>query len=321
MLESDGLRNAYFSSYPNIQKARESSSRKIKSLVRSLPTIVDGVSVVANGSLARQELTSQSDFDAFPLYDRGRRFEAEALFEDVQLRSGLKAFAEEGAFGSPVPSWTMAKRIGGQGDDNRRFTRRMLLLLESVPLGPRGTYDAALDRVIGRYINDDITSKQIGRFLLNDVIRFYRTMCVDFEFKTIELPKPKPWGIRYTKLIFARKLTYFSGLLMCGALAGLPAAAKRARLRQMVELSPIDRIVSEMDDGVSDALKEYDSYLGLLDDPEIRTALGEVEMLRATHSEEFRAVKDSGRKFSSALVQAFRRKYPETHPIREAVLV
>ena len=202
--------------FKNISEARRRSEDKIKSMVNALPQISGGVSIVANGSLARRELTSQSDFDAFPLYKKGLRSDAEALFSTIKGRSGLKDFAVAGAFGDPVPWWTIDRRIGGQGDDNKRFTRRMLLVLELVPLGSRVVYDGAIARIVNRYINDDITEKQIGRFLLNDrMIRFYRTMCVDFEFKTIEQPKPKPWGIRYTKLIFSRKLIYFSGVVMC----------------------------------------------------------------------------------------------------------
>ncbi len=280
---------------------------------------VQGVSVVANGSLARGEVTSQSDFDAYPLYTAGAKARAEKLFEDIKQVANLKEFAAEGAFGFAIPASTMKKKIGGQGDDNRRFTRRMLLILESTPIGNDDVYRDTLSGVVARYINDDITDKQIGRFLLNDIIRFYRQMCVDFEFKTVE--QTKPWGIRYTKLIFSRKLIYFSGLMMCAELAGLPASQKRSYLLEKIRLPPIDRLLSILGPTILPALSEYDRFLGLLDDRTSREDLSKVEMLRATHSPLFKDVKASGHRYSTHLVEVIRDRYDVTHPVREALIV
>jgi hypothetical protein len=99
-----------------------------------------GVSIVYNGSLARGEITSQSDFDAYPLYLSSAKSKAEELFRIVNASANLKQFSDDGAFGSPVPSVTMRQNIGGQDDDNRRFTRRMLLLLESGSFGDQSVY-------------------------------------------------------------------------------------------------------------------------------------------------------------------------------------
>lgn len=144
-------------------------------------------------------------------------------------------------------------------------------------------------------------------------------MCVDFEFKTIE--QSKPWGIRYTKLIFSRKLIYFSGVVMCASLAGLPAADKRKRLRELIAMPPVDRLLEVMGPSVVPALVEYDSFLGSLNDPSVRAALGKVTVLRSTHTAKFKEIKASGHRFSEALVNAFRAQYPTDHPVREAVLV
>ena len=306
------------STHHNIVKARAASQQVLTRLRDNMPK-VPGVSVVANGSLARGEVTSQSDFDAYPLYTNGARSSASALFDVVKHQAGLKEFAVEGAFGVLSPAATMRKKIGGQGDDNRRFTRRMLLILESTPIGDSEVYDETLDAIVSRYINDDITEKQIGRFLLNDVIRFYRTMCVDFEFKTVE--QTKPWGIRYTKLIFSRKLIYFAGVIMCAELASLPASEKRAAMLQMIKQPPIDRLLSVLGNRILPALSEYDGFLALLNDKKSREDLSKVEMLRATHSDLFKSVKASGHRYSSALVQVLNQRYAQDHPIHEALVV
>lgn len=304
---------------PNIWKARGESEKILQRIRAKLPELPAGVSVVINGSLARGEVTSQSDFDGYPLYTTGAKARALDIFDAVKKTAGLREFAKEGAFGDPVPADTIQRSIGGQGDDNQRFTRRMLLLLESSSVGDPTVYNDTLESTICRYISDDITDKQIGRFLLNDVIRFYRTMCVDFEFKTVE--QAKPWGIRYTKLIFFRKNIYVSGIVMCAELAGLPAAQKRQRLRDLIDRPPIDRLLSVMGELMLPALAEYDAFLGALDDGPTRSALTKVGMLRSTHSDKFKQVKLSGHRYSSALVAALSNKYPRNHPIHEALMV
>ncbi len=167
------------------------------------------VAIIANGSLARSEITSLSDFDAYVLAPENDRQAAQAaeVLDRMQKKSGLRSAAEGGAFGQIQLGSELIENIGGQHDDNDRFTRRMLFVLESVPLSGMEYYRECVDALVHRYINDDTAMYQIGRFLLNDVIRYYRTIFVDFEHKTYELGKS--WGIRNIKLVYSRKIDVF----------------------------------------------------------------------------------------------------------------
>lgn len=303
-----------------MDKARK-ATRDIRDRISALGlTLPEAVTVVTNGSLARGEVTSQSDLDAYVIVSRAEDDEAakEALVMIAEA-SGLKAASEGGAFGKAHLQSSFLENIGGQKDDNAKFTRRMLFLLESVPLLGADYYEQTVDRIILRYVSDDITPHQLGRFLLNDIIRFYRTMCVDFEFKTNE--QRKSWGVRNIKLVFSRKLMYFSGVIMCAQLAERSPENKRAILRDLVLTNPIDRLIGVMGSEIMPALRHYDTFLASLDDASIRAGLENVELTRNTHTKEFRFLKDTGHHFSWALVNALRKTYPPSHPIHDALVV
>ena len=96
-------------------------------------------------------------------------------------------------------------------------------------------------------LNDNVrgqaTSHQFTLFLLNDIIRDDRTICVDFEFKTIQDANPKPWGTRNIKLVFSRKLLYFSGVLIVAETAQRSYDEKMRLLKLLLGKPAIERVM------------------------------------------------------------------------------
>jgi len=130
----------------------------------------------------------------------------------------------EATFGGLAFSNDIIHKIGGGDDTNKNTTQRILLLLESASIGHRHGDNSAHERVmqgvLNRYILEDraasIGDIKVPRFLLNDIVRYWRTMAVDFGYKRKQR-QGKGAALRTVKLRLSRKLIYVSGLLACFA--------------------------------------------------------------------------------------------------------
>lgn len=280
--------------------------------------------LVVNGSLARRELTESSDFDAFliadGILDTAQLNSATKLWDSAKQSSGLVDPGSSGTFSSNqiINIDEMVQNIGGTNDDNNKITQRMLFILESIPFGNELLYSKLQNKIIERYISDSITNHQLGLFLLNDIIRYYRTICIDFEFKTME--QGKSWGLRNIKLVYSRKLIYFAGVVMCAEMAQKSWREKRRICESMMQMTPIERLLYIFGSDIYKALRIYDSFLMQISDSEVRSNLNDVSSDSRSSSEVFTNLKNEGHHFSWALRSAFMNHYDSTHPIHKALL-
>lgn len=168
--------------------------------------------VVALGSAARFELTAESDFDfvvmAYGICDdvaAGKNLLNCARAEVNALR--YKPPGSTGLFGAVVSAPDMVERIGLDQDSNANHTRRILLLQESQSLMCSARHKGLLQAIIGRYLADYPADGKEGvpRFLLNDFLRYWRTLAVDYQAKKWR-DGDSDWGLRYLKLLISRKI-------------------------------------------------------------------------------------------------------------------
>jgi hypothetical protein len=131
---------------------------------------------------------------------------------------GIPEFSGEGRYLTHYSVHDFTKTLGTPEDDvTNTFTARLLLLLESRPLLEKAVYRDITEEVIAAYWRDfeDHKTDFIPAFLANDILRLWRTFCVNYEARTERVPELKKakGKLKNYKLKHSRLLTCYSGLL------------------------------------------------------------------------------------------------------------
>lgn len=277
--------------------------------------------VLVCGSLARREADGPSDVDWFLVSDdeEGREERLEKVRETV-TGLGLKKPSPGGPFATPGTRQSIIQNIGGEADSNANITQRILLLLEGDWLFNEKGFHDLRRRILRTYVKDGIPDDQVALFLLNDIIRYWRTVCVDYEYKTTAEPETKRWAIRNIKLVFSRKLIYASGLFSVASTADMAREKKITRLEELFDRRPLDRLVHVCGKaGTAEVLRSYEIFLSCINNDAKRSRL---ESLGKDDRNDFlyRDLKDEGHRFTGELLKLFEMTFPATHPIRRAIV-
>ncbi|QDU73040.1 hypothetical protein Pan97_00060 [Bremerella volcania] len=322
------LANALGEDWPAIQDAKFAGFIQIDKLSRLVaktkpPT---NTSVVAFGSIARKEWTSKSDVDWTFIVDGPSGVDHFPAMEDV--RKVLKDFKGPGpteTFGTLTSSHPLVHEIGGNNDTNQNMTRRLLLLLESEPLSGKTTHSRLCRAILERYIVCDspvsnALEYRIPRFLLNDVVRLWRTFAVDYATKKWERSN-EGWALRNIKLRMSRKLLFAKGMLLCFAcektFAGSPSTSSLDEINlellsycyELSRVPPLAFLASALHNLApkplaSRILRSYDQFIELLNNEDRRNHL---EGLSFDNSEDdvFQHERNNSREFRDGLLEFF----------------
>lgn len=294
--------------FGNIAAARDRTERGLVERRERLATLdEDGdATVVLMGSWGRSEVTSESDDDFMVLFEGPSREDARPTIDAVaELLSGHAPGSEE-IFGGQVWLDDLRGKVGRDEDSNANLTRRMLLVLESVPVCGDETHARAISVLLGGYLEANAKHYRPPRFLLNDLIRYWRTIAVDFESK-MRQRKGEGWGLRNAKLRLSRKALFAGGLLPVLECYRYTSDEMAAYLGERMSVPPLDRIADvfidhgELDAGVR-SLSAYDEFLGILDDGDKRGQLSELSAEEAAESPLFERVTELGREFEGGLL-------------------
>jgi hypothetical protein len=293
--------------FPSLLEARALTERRLAEVREQLSGIEHDpdACVALFGSWGRRELTPYSDYDWAVLIDGAEREGVRPVPEQVAAAIA----AHEGApgtqriFGTAVSCDHLVERIGLDADDNKNLTRRMLLLLESVAVTGEAAYGGCRDRVLQGYLDDSVKDYRPPLFFLNDLIRYWRTICVDFVGKEREGAGQK-WALRNLKLGTSRKLLFAGGLLPILLCHRYRAADMGAFLAESLARPSIDRVawafleLDAADAGIR-AIGAYDRFLAMLGDGDTRERLESMSRDEAQASEIFQ----QGRRLGDELEQ------------------
>jgi predicted nucleotidyltransferase len=258
-----------------------------KELVEAEKAASEKACVYATGSFGREEASKHSDLDLF-IVGRGRKHPRElsplaeicikADLIEATKKFGIPEFDGDGQYLAHHSEEELIENLGTRADDaDNTFTARLLLLLESKPLLGLATYQRIIDNVVAKYWRDYETHKTdfIPAFLANDILRLWRTFCVNYEAGTRTEP-PREHAkrrLKNYKLKHSRLLTCYSGLLYLLALYVEKKTVGPDSAVEMVRLTPTERLESlllnerfrKAHETIKALLAHYESFLQATD--------------------------------------------------------
>ena len=198
---------------------------------------------------------------------------------EVAHEMGFPPFSKDGKYLEVQYVSEMERVLGSPRDDSlNAFTARMLLLLESQPLHDEDVYLRLLKRIIGFYYRDfeDHSDSFLPTFLVNDILRFWRTLTLNYEHHRLGLGTALTEGdlaeeelrdrkadsaLKNYKLKVSRLSTCFS---MVANLSAMSAPVEPDQVFDLCRVTPAERFarLSDYSPTSGDLVKELTAVYG-----------------------------------------------------------
>ncbi|MCC6521771.1 MAG: nucleotidyltransferase domain-containing protein [Polyangiaceae bacterium] len=249
-----------------LEQRRRSSRERLEELVAKLSEsqrLTDQKACIyATGSYARGEASEHSDLDLFIVgrstapTDGSKPRRALSKLDEICVKAelikatrdlGIDEFSGDGQYLEHFTVDDLTGTLGRPDDDaTNTFTARLLLLLESVPLLGGDVHAEAVRAVVDAYWRDyeGHESHFVPAYLANDILRIWRTFCVNYEARTETDPPERKAKrkLKNYKLKHSRLLTCYSGLLFLLARFRVERTVSPDAAMLMVNLSPTRRL-------------------------------------------------------------------------------
>lgn len=279
--------------------------------------------VYATGSYGRLEASGSSDLDLFivgDVSDGDQKASGNSLLshlDEICIKSDLikatrsvdiKDFDGDGRYLVHYPVSKLTSTLGKSDDDSTNtFTSRLLLLLESKPLLGEDVYFNIVRKVLTAYWRDfdDHKDEFIPAYLTNDILRLWRTFCVNYEAKTERKPsQEKVKGkIKNFKLKHSRMLTCFSALIYLLAVYKQRNTVLVEDAEDMIRITPLERL--EWIQGQHELVSAHDYAAKLVRQYEVfleMTSIGESKLSEVfMNKEKSSAYASESRKFGNLM--------------------
>jgi predicted nucleotidyltransferase len=236
------------------------------------------LTIYTAGSYGRLEASKHSDIDLFFVLTKSRDFFDEIRVPEIRLLSELvdigytmsfPKFSNDGHFLKLLFLGDILDNLGSPADDyHNHFTARMLLLLESKPVYGSEIYNRLLNETIKSYFRDYEHHPSDFRptFLINDIIRFWKTLCLNYEHKRNQITTRTAikHKIKNFKLGYSRLLTCFATVAILSTYGETISPKNVATICRM---TPAERLIAlarkkpSLIPNVKDALQLYAWFL------------------------------------------------------------
>lgn len=319
-----------------LRTARATTDRILGELREGLADLHDpNCTVIVTGSLGRGEASRDSDADWVLLVDGPSDTDHARLARAIgdRIRQVVpKDPGPTGTFGDIVVSHDLVHYIAGTRDSNINLTRRMLMLAESRAITNPLVRQRVIRNVLARYVLHDRAVKsaktkgrynRIPYFLLNDVVRYWRTVATDYASKKWERDG-KGWATRNIKLRFSRKLIFIWGLVasLTAELfdsSSLGEAGNEEEhlillselIREQTDVTPLEllaRVAAQPGVRPQTAKRifdAYDQFIAALSDPDFRRRLESVKFDEAADDETYETVRQASYEFRVGINDLF----------------
>jgi hypothetical protein len=239
--------------------------------------------VAAAGSIGRMEASpGVSDADLIVVLSEGTDLETpeateayESVWEALKFLK-IDRPKPNGVFGKPTNKKELLGSLGNTKETLEVFGKRLLLLLETQPMYGDDVYTNLINVIVERYADEYVRRdpKKEWTFLLNDLIRYFRSLSVNYQWD-FENEAGK-WPIRNIKLRHSR-LVMYSGLLMLLGEASKERRDKLSWLKERLKMTPMERLAwvyeQNSDWNFHRIAGPYDVFLTQLNIPEVRNHL------------------------------------------------
>lgn len=240
-------------------------------------------SVLVAGSYGRMDAHKKSDLD-FLIIHNGHLEDESSKIESIralalELHIGLPN--PGGAFSKPIHLQEMINSTGSREDDLNTTAQRLLILMECRPIYNETFFKTIIAQILDHYLRLVMEEpEKEALVLLNDLIKYFRNICINVEYSFWQEGEEEKWGLRNIKLRHSRILIY-SGLLFLILNSSKYRSKKMSYLRDYIQLSPLEKIFevydSNKDYNFDRILGAYNNFLYKLVKDEVRLDLASLD--------------------------------------------
>ena len=306
------------SSTPAIEAAWSRSTQTIHQMQAALEAAnIDGLSsVAASGSLGRMEVHENSDCDLIVILNDDVCLDspdAIAIYDTVWeclVPLNLKRPNAVGIYGTPTSTKQLhdPSSLGKIEDDPSVFGKRIQLLIDSQPICGQLGFEATIRTIIERYSSGLRSGSRNWHYLMNDAVRYYRSLCVYYEWD--QRDNIQKWRTRNLKLRYSRLLNH-AGILFTLAESARGNVVNPEFVFQRLRLTPLERVASVYsrlsETGFDCIASSFDRYLQCMGAPAFQASLGE----SSTGHTEFEGVIEDSRGIVQELCRVLLTKHAE----------